>query len=156
MGGKRTFGPGLSLRRLPHHTGVVAATVQLLTHDAGKQLSLNNIRFAGDSDYLVADLYVLSRGFSCKYDFYFDRFHVERLLSALEEMDQGMADEAVLKQEWEDDHIRFQNDRLGHVIVTGEMVEHGSGHRFAFTIETDQTVLRPFIDEFRESLASAR
>ncbi len=78
----------------------MAATVHLLTHDPAKQLSLNNIRFAGDSDYLVADLHVLSRGFSCEYDFYFDRFHAERLLSALEEMDQGMDGEAILKKEW--------------------------------------------------------
>lgn len=134
----------------------MAETVQLLTYDPAKLLSLNNIRLAGDRDYLVADLHVRSRGFSCEYDFYFDRFHAERVLSVLEEMDRGKTCEAVLKQEWEDDHLRFQTDSLGHVIVTGEMVEHGSGHHFAFTIETDQTVLRPFINEFRDALAAAQ
>ena len=134
----------------------MAATVHLPTHDPAKQLSLNNIRLAGHHDYLVADLHVRSGGFACDHAFYFGRFSAEELLSLLQEMQGGQVGEAVLKQEWEEDHLRFQNDRLGHVTVTGEMVQYGLGNRFAFGMETDQTVLAPFIREFREALAAAR
>jgi hypothetical protein len=133
----------------------MSTTVHLATNDPAKRLSLSNIRLAGAYDYLVAELQVLSWRFSCEHEFYFDRFHADNLLRALEGMDGGIIAEAVLKQEWDDDCIRFENQRLGAVIVAGEVAVHGPDHRFAFTIETDQTVLRPFINDFRSALATA-
>ena len=133
------------------------AAVDLVTHDPEKQLSLANVRFAGSREYLVADLSVRSRGFGCEgYPFHFDRFHAERLLAVLEEMDRGGVTEAFLKDEWERDYLKFSNDRLGHVTVTGEVIVDWPEHRLVFTLETDQTVLRPLIDRFRDALEAAR
>lgn len=138
------------------HSDRMGTDVDLRTNDPCKQLLLANVRLAGGDEYLVADLQVRSCGFSCTHPFYFDRFHAESLMRLLEEMDRGAVVEAVLKQEFEDDGLRFRNDALGHVTVSGEVVLHWPPHQFAFTIETDQTVLRPFIEDFREALAMAR
>lgn len=133
----------------------MGTAVKLQTNDPEKQLSLHNLRHAGDPNYLVADLRVRSRGLSCDYEFYFDRFHADRLVLDLERMDGGAAGDTVLKQEWGSDHLRFQKDALGRVAVSGELVAQGSDHHFAFKIETDQTVLKPLIDGLREALATA-
>lgn len=124
--------------------------IHLSTNDDGKRLSLVKVENAGHSDYFVSTLAVASRGFGCEHPFYFDRFHAERFIVALETMVSGVVSEGVLKQEYEEDHITFRNDELGHVFISGEVNEHGTGHRLSFLIDTDQTVLRPFINDFCE------
>jgi hypothetical protein len=131
----------------------MAATIHLCTNDVTKRLSLVGIANAGHSDYFTATLVVLSRGFSCKHPFFFDRFQAERFIAALESMLSGVITEGVLNQEYEIDHLTVRNDQLGHVFVAGEVNEHGTSHRLMFAIDTDQTVLQPFIDDLNEAIA---
>jgi hypothetical protein len=127
--------------------------LHLCINDDGKRLSLVKVENAGHSDYFVATLVVMSRGFSCEHPLYFDRFHADDFIVALERMVSGEVKEGVLKQEHEEDHITFRNNHLGHVFIAGEVNEYGTGHRLTFVIDTDQTVLRSFIDDFREVIA---
>lgn len=127
----------------------MATEIHLRTNDDSKFLALVDIQDAAHSDYFSAMLQVASRGFSCKHRFYFDRFYAEQMVAALEGMVSGKVVKGILKQEFEKDHIIFVNDRLGHVYVSGEVSEQGTDHSLMFVISTDQTVLRPFIDELR-------
>jgi hypothetical protein len=128
----------------------------LLTNDAEKRLSLSNMRLAGDHpDYLVADINVLSRGFSCDRTIFFDRFHAGRFIAGLDSMSIGVVGEVVLKQQHEIDHLQISINRLGHVFVSGEIEEYGSGHHLTFCFQTDQTVLAPFLRDFRAALLAA-
>jgi hypothetical protein len=131
----------------------MSAEVHLRTNDHGKRLSLVAVESAGNADYFTAKLHVWSRGFGCEYPFFFNRFQAERLIVALESMISGVIAEGLLKEEYEDDHLIFRNNRLGHVFISGEINEHGTGHRLSFMIDTDQTVLRPFIDDLRAVIA---
>jgi len=95
--------------------------IHLRTHDPEKRLSLVAIENAGSSDYFRAKLIVQSRGFGCETEFFFDRFQADEFVLRLKRMVAGAIEEAMLNQEHQLDHITFQNDRFGHVFVSGAM-----------------------------------
>jgi hypothetical protein len=124
--------------------------VHLRTHDPEKRLSLLAIENAGSSNYFRAKLIVQSQGFGCQTEFFFDRFQADDFVLRLKRMVAGAIEEAMLNQEYQTDHLTFQNDRFGHVFVSGAM--HAEDQSLRFLIATDQTVLQPFIEEFGAAL----
>jgi hypothetical protein len=91
-------------------------------------------------------LAVRSGDFSCFRRFYFDDWHLAKAIDALGAMNQGIAGEAVIRGEWEQDEIKFAMNRLGHVIVSGQLFEHSElSQSLKFAFQTDQTVLGPFL-----------
>lgn len=117
--------------------------VHLQTNDSNQQLSLAAIRQCGSADHFVGMLVVSSNKFGCQSPFYFDRWHAEQAIHALESMLSGVITETVLKEEYGTDHLTFRNNGLGHLFVSGEA--NADEQRLRFIIATDQTVIRPFI-----------
>lgn len=65
-------------------------------------------------------------------------------------MQQTMEGEAVLRHQFEEDTISFTVDHLGHVVVTGFLVERSERpQELRFCFVTDQTVLGPLFEQFR-------
>ncbi len=62
----------------------------------------------------------------------------------------NLSGECCIKHEWEEDHLKLEVDLKGHVLVSGEVVEHSEyGQRLRFAFHTDQTVLLPFASELQ-------
>ena len=110
---------------------------------------LEVIRYARSSDYR-ATLQVRSRGFMLDRTFYFDHDGITKFIDAIDSMDRTLVGVAELRTPYEDDFIRFEANRQGHVLVSGESREYGENEQFLrFGFVTDQTVLRPFIQELK-------
>jgi hypothetical protein len=45
-------------------------------------------------------------------------------------------------QEYSEDYLKFENDRYGHIWISGKFSEDYCGNRVEFSIKTDQTVLK--------------
>jgi hypothetical protein len=120
--------------------------IALQTNDDSKILRMHDFeRFEDGSGYRCS-LVIRSGGFSCARPFYFDDSHFPDAITALQQMDAGHPGEAMLKGRWEDDHIRFVRNDLGHVTVTGQLHEHSElPQLLKFGFRTDQTVLRPLV-----------
>ena len=111
-------------------------------------------RFADGSGYRC-QLYVSSGSFTYNGNFYFDLPHLQSAVLALGRMEEELSDEAVLKGEWEEDHIKLTVARTGHVIVSGTVFSRGDLQQsLKFMFETDQTVIRPFRDDLEGLLES--
>jgi hypothetical protein len=131
----------------------VIGDIELRTNDEAAVLRMSNAEtFAANGSYRC-DLFVRSKGFSCERPFYFDDAHFPGAIDALRKMNDGRVGEALIAGQWETDYIRFASDELGHVLVAGELTEHGfepQSLRFAFL--TDQTVLSPLTRDFERLL----
>jgi hypothetical protein len=94
--------------------------------------------------YGTAKLYVFSRGFSVQKFFYFE--NIEKFVYDLKGIDRTLSGTAILKQQYEQDFIKFIGAKNGHIIVEGEIFEYsGVSQNIHFSFQTDQTVLKPFI-----------
>jgi len=67
-------------------------------------------------------LYVYSDGFSVGQIFYFD--NIEEFISDLKTINNKLQGEAILKPEYEQDYIKFIADKMGHIILEGEIFWH--------------------------------
>ncbi|GAB7555260.1 hypothetical protein NRB_47750 [Novosphingobium sp. 11B] len=124
--------------------------VHLRTNDSNQQLALTSIEKFGSADYFVASLLVSSNKFGCESRFYFDKWHAEQAIIALEQMLLGVITEAVLREEYGTDHVTFRSDGLGHILITGE--SNADDQCLRFTIGTDQTAIGPFITDFSAAI----
>jgi hypothetical protein len=68
-------------------------------------------------------------------------------------MCEGAEAGCTLKGTWEEDHVRLEANRMGHVRVSGELFEHGDrDQHLKFEFRTDQTVLPSLRDALRALL----
>jgi hypothetical protein len=120
---------------------IVADNIELQTHRTVTALRLANVEKFDDGGGYRCDLSVRSGAFAYDGPFFFDDVFVVNAIAAIREMVAGRPGEAVLKGQWEDDAIRFEMNRLGHVRVSGLMLENGgSTQSLKFEFLTDQTV----------------
>jgi hypothetical protein len=129
--------------------GIAVEQIELRTYDETIILRMSNIDKLGDGSGYRCDLCIRSGDFSCQRPFYFDDSHFPDAIDALRRMNRGVAGEATIKGQWENDVVRFTSNELGHVFVTGELFEYSEltqSMRFGF--RTDQTVLGPLIRDF--------
>jgi hypothetical protein len=125
--------------------------IHLRTNHQDPALSLLSVeRFAGESGYRVM-LEVRSRGFELRAPFYFEPAALSRFIDELDAMDLRLSGSAKLKPMWEEHFIDLTLTALGRIVVCGEVFEY-SDHpqHLRFEFETDQTVLRPFINDLKE------
>ena len=128
--------------------GSVIETIELQTHREWTTLRLSNVEKFRDGGY-ECRLAVRSGGFSCDNHFSFDDAHLTSAIASMRRMIEGHPDEALLKGEWETDFMRFAMNKLGHVVVSGELYEHSElPQSMKFSFRTDQTVLALLVRDF--------
>jgi hypothetical protein len=103
------------------------------------------------SDY-QAELVVQSGAFSGRLPFWFDRGSLERVVASLRSMCGGTVGECQLSYRYEEPYVRFTLGKLGHVVVSGLVLE--GEQRLEFVVRTDQTALPALLAGF-QGLASA-
>ncbi|MCX5662683.1 MAG: hypothetical protein NTW19_23635 [Planctomycetota bacterium] len=128
--------------------------IELRTHDPAKILRLTEIDKDGDRGVYVCNLIVRSGGFQCDCRFIFDNSHFPDAIEALRMMDSGRPGQAIIKEQWDSDFIKFESNDLGHVWVSGEFGMNYDGMQFLrFSFRTDQTVLGPLIRDLEPLLS---
>jgi hypothetical protein len=128
---------------------IITEKIELQTNDPANTLRLTDVEKhagGGDSSYSCA-LTVHSNGFACIRRFDFDGDSLTAAIASLLKMTAGTPDEATLEYRHEADFLRFTMNRLGHVIVRGELYHYGElSHSLKFAFRTDQTVLSPWLE----------
>lgn len=127
------------------------AEISLQTNDQRKRLKLFDISGAGD-DY-TCRVQITSHGFSCDRPFHFSRSYLERFCIALKAIDCSLEGHAELRHDYEDDTICIKGDGLGHLEISGSIVQHGElEQQLDFGFVTDQTCLRTLIPDIERIL----
>ncbi len=125
-------------------------TIILQTHTTNPALEFRSIEVYADGSGAGCYLVVQSGGFRAERPFYVEQWSLKQFITQLNTLDQSLEGTATLRPLYEDDWIKLEVTKLGHVIVTGELFEHTAepqSFRFAFT--TDQTCLRPLVDDWQ-------
>ena len=127
----------------------IVKTIELRTNDERQVLRLANVEKLSNGTGYRCELFVRSGGFSCDRPFYFDDSHFPDAVASLRQMNSGRVGQALIKSQWESDYLCFRNDELGHVVVTGEIIEYTDPPQsLKFAFETDQTILTTLIADF--------
>jgi hypothetical protein len=106
-------------------------------------------RFDDGSGYRAV-LRVASGEFACTgREFYFD--DLPAFLDHMREAYQRVSGSAELRYRYEEDFLRIQFTRLGHIVVSGLLVHYGPcKRRLQFSFEADQSFCPPFIAQLQE------
>jgi hypothetical protein len=122
--------------------------IHLRTSQASTTLRLGQFTRFVDGSGCQVMLDVVSRGFAARRPFYFEVHALANFLDGLRAMDRSLTGSAMLKPSFEDDFIEFTMAPRGRVIVRGELFELSEhSQHLQFEFETDQTVLKPLIDD---------
>ena len=124
--------------------------IVLRTNQVDPFLAMHAVqRFADDSGYRAL-LEVRSRGYQVRAPFYFEPWSLEQFITHLEQMDRTLTGTAKLKPMFEDHFVELTLTNTGRVVVHGEVFEYSEhGQHITFEFETDQTVLKPLIDDLK-------
>lgn len=117
--------------------------LEFATHDPTEVVQLSQVEKFRDGGYSCR-LRISSGGFACERRFYFDDASLSAAVPQIRQMAAGTPGACVIKAQWEEEYLRLESNAMGHVLVSGELFEHGEFEqmlRFAF--RTDQTVLSP-------------
>jgi len=130
--------------------------IQLRTNQTDPSLSLRDVtRFEDGSGYR-AILEARSRGYEVRTPFYFEVQPLTQFLDQLVMMDRTVTGSAKLKPLYEDHFIELTLTSRGRVVVRGEVYEYSEhSQHLRFEFETDQTVLKPLIEQLRECVGVA-
>ena|SRR6266576_3166961 len=125
--------------------------IHLQTNQRDPSLSLRDVtRFEDGSGYR-AILEVRSRGFEVRTPFYFEPQPLAQFLEQLVAMDRTLSGSAKLKPLFEDHLVELTLTPRGRIVVRGEVFEYSEhSQHLGFEFETDQTILKPLIEQLRE------
>jgi hypothetical protein len=122
----------------------------LFTQSESYGLVMRELKLYRDGSGGTCYLEVVSKSFSASASFFFDD-SLEDFIKNLEEIESNYVGEARLGLEYEEPYILFRGDRLGHVKVSGLLVDTRENvQKLEFSFQTDQTSLRPFIANLRD------
>lgn len=125
--------------------------ISLRTNSETKRLELRDIEGSGTDYYCT--LVIESSGFSAASRFQFNGDFLLAFLKDLNEMDVRLTGKATLKDYFYKDHITFEMLSTGRVFVSGLLANHGEyPQSLEFCFQTDQTVLKPLIEDFDKYL----
>jgi len=129
----------------------------LATNSVDPALALRGIEVFSDGSGISCTLALRSGWMSAAYRLAVEIHPLERFVAALRELDRTLEGEAILKPQWEPQHLRFSGDGLGRVSVAGELIEHGPHRQFvSFEFATDQTCLGPLVRALDALMRSIR
>jgi hypothetical protein len=120
--------------------------VILRTNSDNPSLTLRSChRLGSDFGCLLS---LRSGPFSADVDFYFEGHALLQFVDDMRGIDTSLRGKARLKLDFEDPFLELEGDGRGHVHVRGLLVQTGDvSQRMEFHFRTDQTCLRPFIDD---------
>jgi hypothetical protein len=96
-----------------------------------------------------------SGAFAAELPFHFDDLVLGDFLRELDAMDRTLVGAATLRTPNEDPYVRLVASGSGYVEVGGLLVDsRNPWQRLEFEFGTDQTVLRPLVDDFRAACAA--
>jgi hypothetical protein len=128
---------------------------ELRTNSDTNALALREITFFESGSGGSCRLEIKAGPFSATWKFVFDFPPLGEFISKLASLEQTLTGEARLGLQYEEGHISFRGSGLGHVTVSGLLVQYG-GHtqKLQFSFSTDQTALAPFIRGLQDALES--
>lgn len=86
--------------------------------------------------------------FSGEVNFYFEGYGLDRFIADLKVIDASLQGRARLKLEFEEPFVELEGDGRGHIWVRGLLLQTGPlSQQLEFAFSTDQTCLRPFIQD---------
>ncbi|MDO8289861.1 MAG: hypothetical protein Q7T44_11650 [Parvibaculum sp.] len=131
--------------------------IELATNDPLKSLVLQDIEKLDDghehepgNNHYVCNLVVVSDWLRFHIRFYFQKRYLTEALENLIGMSQGVAGEAIIKEEYETTYIGFRMDKLGHVTVFGAVLQGPDDQTVKFSFNTDQTILPSLISDLKK------
>ena len=128
----------------------MAMDIVLRTNQPDPALAMRSVTHFGDGSGYRVMLEVQSRGFQVRVPFYFEPQPLAAFLDQLRAMDATLKGSACLKPLFEDPFIELTMTNRGRVVVRGELFEYSEhSQHLKFEFETDQTVLRPLIDDLQ-------
>lgn len=93
-------------------------------------------------------LVVHSRGYAYEGKYYYD--NLDKFIEKLEMLDLTLLGKAELKQDFGDEYLVIEGGTMGHVTVSGRLVENsGYPQCLEFAFRTDQTCLSAFVNELK-------
>lgn len=129
--------------------------IELRTQSQDTALALRDVRpfREGQGFGFECNLEVRSRGFAATIPFVIEHEPVTNFLTQLDRIDRDVRGQALLKPVFEDPYIEFEVLRTGHVKVRGSLIVHSEmTQEMRFEFATDQTVLRPFLEDLHRAL----
>jgi hypothetical protein len=109
------------------------------------------------TEWYIFDIRVLSGNFAAKQMFCLCRTSFEQFLRNLEKMATRLSGTVELKEEYENQYVRMELDRIGHIAVTGELWYLAPlEQHLKFGFETDQTCLQPLFKDLSRVLEDLR
>ena len=134
-------------------TNIVAEHIELRTQDDAKVMIMSQVEKFPDGSGYRCELRVISDGFSCKRPFFFEGSFLSDAVTMLRKMNDGTPGEATIKGMWEEDQVKFTLDKLGHIVVSGQVFERSEyPQEIRFAFPTDQTVLSPLVNDLTRLL----
>jgi hypothetical protein len=129
---------------------IVAQGIEIRTNDETKIVRFSQVEKFRDGHGYGCDLTVVSGGFSCRRPFYFDDVSLAETLPSLRSMATSLEGKCTIRGQYEADYVQLEVDGLGHVLVSGELIEHSElRQHLKFAFRTDQTVLLPLARELQ-------
>jgi len=123
---------------------VVSELIELQTNDSSCVVRLEQIEKFRDGSGYVCEMTVRSDWLSLSRKFYFDDVSLSVAVPALRVMATGAEGTCKIKGQWEEDYLQIDSNVMGHVQVSGEVIEHSEfDQRVRFAFRTDQTILSP-------------
>ncbi|MHB1048038.1 MAG: WapI family immunity protein [Thermoanaerobaculia bacterium] len=129
---------------LPSPTPLDQSELCFRSSDGRDSVVLENFRPDRGGAYF--DLVIASRGFTGRTGYALEAAEYHALISGLQRMYDTLSGSAEIRIHMEEDHVRFEVDSHGHVLVTGVLVHYEEPwHRLEFGFRSDQTHLPAFI-----------
>ena len=100
----------------------------------------------------TAALAVRSDGFCGTASCEFDMIELEKFASRLRKLYNFEVDNVLLEDMCYGSQVRFEMNRTGHIEIAGKIYGSAMIHSMEFCFQADQTVLKPFLEEFDELL----
>lgn len=129
----------------------------LITNSERHFLCMQDIRIFGDDSGGVCRLDLRSSPFQAQIDFFFDSPALSDFVTQLERLKEHLIGKAWLGNDHEELFIQFDGDGLGHILVSGKLLDSTCGRmqQLAFEFQTDQTALMSFIGDLKAVAAGS-
>jgi hypothetical protein len=103
-----------------------------------------------DDEGFKCELDLISGPFTAHIEFWFDISSASEVLKYLEKIHENPRAEAKLAFRYEQPYIQFKGDGLGHIEVSGLLVDGPPFQRLEFTFQSDQTLISEFVTDLRD------
>jgi hypothetical protein len=126
-------------------------SIMELSSGAEDKIELSDFTKLDDEGY-KCQLNLMSKPFAAEIEFWFDLVSAKGVVKCLENIHEKPREEAKLGFRYEQPYIQFKGDGLGHIEVSGLLVDGPPFQRLEFTFQSDQTLISGFLAELKDLL----